>query len=167
MIPQRKISHKIADIVMFNIKRNLSEKRMREVFTNSSASVPLIEGMDDDNTQMIIKMWIDSIVEHVSSMQDTLTSDYVLDLIDKVQKYLEENYTKEQLSSIASFFENEDCKQIWQDNNLLEIIATCKDELSNSVMALMQSDECMNIMQKKLDSFMLHGNYDDNIRGAD
>ena len=152
---------------MFNIKRNLSEKRMREVFTNSSASVPLIEGMDDDNTQMIIKMWIDSIVEHVSSMQDTLTSDYVLDLIDKVQKYLEENYTKEQLSSIASFFENEDCKQIWQDNNLLEIIATCKDELSNSVMALMQSDECMNIMQKKLDSFMLHGNYDDNIRGAD
>jgi hypothetical protein len=167
MIPQRKISHKIADIVMFNIKRNLSEKRMREVFTNSSASVPLIEGMDDDNTQMIIKMWIDSIVEHVSSMQDTLTSDYVLDLIDKVQKYLEENYTKEQLSSIASFFENEDCKQIWQDNNLLEIIATCKDELSNSVMALMQSDECMNIMQKKLNSFMLHGNYDDNIRGAD
>ncbi len=167
MIPQRKISHKIADIVMFNVKRNLSEKRMREVFTNSSASVPLIEGMDDDNTQMIIKMWIDSIVEHVSSMQDTLTSDYVLDLIDKVQKYLEENYTKEQLSSIASFFENEDCKQIWQDNNLLEIIATCKDELSNSVMALMQSDECMNIMQKKLNSFMLHGNYDDNIRGAD
>ena len=167
MIPQRKISHKIADIVMFNIKRNLSEKRMREVFTNSSASVPLIEGMDDDNTQMIIKMWIDSIVEHVSSMQDTLTSDHVLDLIDKVQKYLEENYTKEQLSSIASFFENEDCKQIWQDNNLLEIIATCKDELSNSVMALMQSDECMNIMQKKLNSFMLHGNYDDNIRGAD
>jgi hypothetical protein len=167
MIPQRKISHKIADIVMFNIKRNLSEKKMREVFTNSSASVPLIEGMDDDNTQMIIKMWIDSIVEHVSSMQDTLTSDYVLDLIDKVQKYLEENYTKEQLSSIASFFENEDCKQIWQDNNLLEIIATCKDELSNSVMALMQSDECMNIMQKKLNSFMLHGNYDDNIRGAD
>lgn len=167
MTPQRKISHKIADIVIFNIKRNLSEKRMREVFTNSSASVPLMEGMDDDNTQMIIKMWIDSIVEHISSMQDSLTSDYVLDLIEKVQKYLEENYTKEQLSSIASFFENEDCKQIWQDNNLLEIIATCKDELSNSVMALMQSDECMNIMQKKLNSFMLHGNYDDNIRGAD
>lgn len=167
MTPQRKISHKIADIVIFNIKRNLSEKRMREVFTNSSASVPLMEGMDDDNTQMIIKMWIDSIVEHISSMQDSLTSDYVLDLIEKVQKYLEETYTKEQLSSIASFFENEDCKKIWQDNSLLEIIATCKDELSNSVMALMQSDECMNIMQKKLNSFMLNGNYDDNIRGAD
>lgn len=167
MVPQRKISHKIADIVIFNIKRNLSEKRMREVFTNSSASMPLIEGMDDDNTQIIITMWIDSIIEHISSMQDSLTSDYVLDLIDKVQKYLEENYTKEQLSSIASFFENEDCKRIWQDNDLLEIIATCKDDLSNSVMALMHSDECMNIMQKKLNSFMLHGNYDDNIRGAD
>jgi hypothetical protein len=167
MAPQRKISHKIADIVIFSVKRNLSEKRMREVFTNSSSSVPLIEGMDDDNTQIIIKMWIDSIVEHISSRQDSLTSDYVLDLIEKVQDYLEKNYTKDQLLTIAAFFENEDCKKIWQDNNLLEIIATCKDELSNSVMALMQSDECMDIMQKKLNSFMLHGNYDDNIRGSD
>jgi hypothetical protein len=167
MTPQRKISHKIADIVVFNIKRNLSEKRMKEVFTNSSSAVPLIEGMDDDNSQVIIKMWIDSIVEHVSSMQDSLTSDYVLDLIEKVQAYLESNYSKDQLASIASFFDNEDCNKVWRDNSLLEIIATCKDDLSNSIIALMQSEECMDIMQKKLNSFMLNGNYDDNIRGAD
>jgi|LauGreDrversion4_2_1035121.scaffolds.fasta_scaffold01102_6 hypothetical protein len=167
MLPQRKIAHKIADIVMYNAKRNLSESRMRDIFINSSNSMPIVEGIDDDQTKVIVDMWIDSIVEHVSSKQDSLTSDYILNLIDKIQNYLEKNYSSEDLNKIASFFNEDACKRVWSDNNMLEIIASCKDEMNNSVMALMQSEECMDIMQKKLSSFMMHGRYDDNYNGAD
>jgi hypothetical protein len=152
---------------MYNAKRNLSESRMRDIFINSSNSMPIVEGIDDDQTKVIVDMWIDSIVEHVSSKQDSLTSDYILNLIDKIQNYLEKNYSSEDLNKIASFFNEDACKRVWSDNNMLEIIASCKDEMNNSVMALMQSEECMDIMQKKLSSFMMHGRYDDNYNGAD
>jgi len=167
MLPQRKIAHKIADIVMYNAKRNLSESRMRDIFTHSSNAMPIVEGMDDDQTKVIVDMWIDSIVEHVSSKQDSLTSDYILNLIDKVQNYLEKDYSAEELAKIASFFNEDACKKIWSDANMLEIIAACKDDMNNAVMSLMQSEECMDIMQKKLNSFMMNGRYDDNYNGAD
>lgn len=164
MLPQRKIAHKIADIIMSSTKRQLDPDRIKSLFVSSGTGLPLFpkDKVSDKFTDSISNIWIDSIVEHLSSRQSSLISDYILDIIDRIQSYLESSYTQEELSKICSLMEDDSVKKILSDNKLFDIVYVCKENFNSSVIATMQSEDCLNIMQKKLNNLMSAESYDDN-----
>lgn len=169
MLPQRKIAHKIADIVMSSTKKQLDPDRIKSLFVSSGTGLPLFpkDKVSDKFTDSISNIWIDSIVEHLSSRQSSLISDYILDIIDKIQLYLELNYTKDQLIEICSFMENDSVKNLLSDEKMFDIVYMCKEGFNSSVIATMQSDDCLSIMQKKINNLMSADGYDDNSYWAE
>lgn len=164
MLPQRKIAHKIADIVMSSTKKQLDPERIKSLFVSSGTGLPLFpkDKVSDKFTDSISNIWIDSIVEHLSSKQSSLVSDYILDIIDKIQLYLESNYTKDQLIEICSLMDNSSVKALLSDEKMFDIVYSCKEGFNSSVIATMQSEDCLGIMQKKLNNLMSAEGYDDN-----
>ena len=87
-----------------SINRNLDPTYMKESYSRSIPVMPLenteIEKIDsiqnnDDSylySTEALGVWINAIVDHISSNKDSLIADFALDLIQNIQDYLDSFY---------------------------------------------------------------------------
>lgn len=164
MSPSRKIAHKIADILIKSATNSLDPQRMRSVYISSSQMAnPHGSELDPEKSGAVLSIWIDSIVEHVSSKKDSIISDYVLDLIKNIQSYFDSKYNEDELKYIVEVVENPVFKKLISDENVFKIVSDAKETFNNNVIKEMQSEECLNIMQKKLHDLLVSNDFDDNF----
>lgn len=168
MKPARNIAHKIADIVLKSANNALHPDRMKNMYASSS-TLSNAEGaeMDPEKSGAILNIWIDSIVEHVSTCKDRIISDYVLDLIENTQKHFENNYNEEELNAIVSIMEIPAFQKLWSDDAVFNIISDSKEGFNQHIIKEMQSEECLNVMQKKLHTLLANNGFDDNLDTSD
>lgn len=168
MKPSRKIAHRIADIVLKSATNSLEPNRMRDMYLQTST---ITSGPSDDaekhNSAIVVSAWIDSIIEHMSERKDRIISDYVLDLIQSLETYLESNYTEVELAFIMESIENKYFKKMLTDDGIFESVLNAKEIFNKNVLKEMQSEECLNIMQKKLHDLMVRRHFDDNNLDSD
>jgi len=166
--PARNIAHKIADIVLKSANNSLDPDRMKNMYASSSA-LSSTEGveMDPEKGGAILNIWIDSIVEHVSTCKDRIISDYVLDLIENTQKHFENSYNEEELSAIVSIMDIPAFQKLWSDDAVFNIIADSKEGFNKHIIKEMQSEECLNVMQKKLHTMLAGNGFDDKLDTSD
>lgn len=168
MKPARKIAHKVADIILKSATNSLEPDRMRDMYlqTSTISSDPTDE-VDQHNSAIVVAAWVDSIIEHMATRKDRIISDYVLDLIQSIEKHLESSYTEEELDFIAKVIEDHAFKKMLLDGKIFESVVEAKEVFNNKVLKEMQSEECVNIMQKKLRGMMMRKHFDDNTLGSD
>lgn len=168
MKPARKIAHKVADVILKSANNSLDPDRMKNMYA-SSATLSNIEGveMDPEKGGAILSIWIDSIVEHISTRKDRIISDYVLDLIESTQKHFENSYNEDELESIVSIMDIAAFQKLWSDDAVFKIVSDSKEGFNQHIIKEMQSEECLNVMQKKLHTLLMDNGFDDNLDTSD
>lgn len=163
MKPSRKIAHRIADIILKSATNSLEPNRMRDMYlqTSTITSGPSDES-DKHSSTIVVAAWVDSIIEHMAERKDRIISDYVLDLIQSLEAYLESHYTESELGFIVDSIEHQSFKKMLIDDGIFESVLNAKEIFNKNVLKEMQSEECLNIMQKKLHDLMTRRHFDDN-----
>lgn len=145
-----------------SINRNLDPSYMKEAY---SRSLPIISVENSEIEQIdfikninespvpdadVLAVWINAIVDHISKNKDKLISEFALDLIQSVQDYLEKTYSISELEDLCSVINSEVFLKAMNDNELFNIISVNKDNFNKSIINAMQSDACLNHVQKRL-----------------
>lgn len=145
-----------------SINRNLDPTYMKESYSRSIPVMPLenteIEKIDsiqnnDDSylySTEVLGVWINAIVDHISSNKDSLIADFALDLIQNIQDYLDKTYSINELEDLSAVLNSEVFVKAIGDNELFNIISISKDNFNKSIVSAMQSDECISHVQKKI-----------------
>lgn len=168
MKPSRKIAHRIADIILKSATNSLEPDRMRDMYLQTST---ITSGPSDDSDKhssaIVVSAWVDSIIEHMAERKDRIISDYVLDLIQSLEVHLEKKYTEVELAFIVDSIEHQCFKKMLIDDGIFESVLNAKEIFNKNVLKEMQSEECLNIMQKKLHDLMVRKHFDDNNLDSD
>lgn len=166
MTSQRKIAHKIAELTQARVNRTLSPDGIRSFINSSSSS--LNQGLEEefevessDFHKVVMEAWSESVIESLNVSKSRITSDYILDLIEKVEEYLSSNYSKEELDIFVSIIEKNEMKKLLKDEKFFCVIDNCRETFSKEVIKSMHSEYCMNLMKKKIEKIMSSPGYDD------
>lgn len=164
----RKIAHRIADVILKSATNSLEPNRMRDMYLQTSTITSgSSDEMDQHNSAVVVSAWVDSIIEHMADRKDRIISDYVLDLIQSIEAHLESHYTEDELLFIVEAVENKFFKKLLLDEGIFESVLSAKEVFNKKVLKEMQSEECINIMQKKLHDLMMRKHFDDNTLDSD
>lgn len=155
----RKIAHAVADIILKSAHNCLEKDRLRKMYSSAAS----LNGSDHRKSEEILNAWVDCIVNHLLSKKDSIISDYILDMIQNIEKYLESNFTENDLNEFALLLDNPILKKFVKDEGIFKIIADAKESFSSTVFKEIHSEECAEEMQKRLKKIFAPEDFDDNF----
>lgn len=155
----RKIAHAVADVMLKASYGSLSNDKIRNMFSSAAR----ISGGGGKKDEEILEAWIESIIKHLDSKKDGMISDYILDMIQNIESYLDANFNESDLNEFAIVLENTVVKKLMKDDSVFKIISDAKDSFSANIFKEIHSEECVGEMQKRLRNIFFEGDFDDNF----